>query len=123
MHEASLVQNIFDILESKFSEEDLETLERVDLQVGLLSNVEPMLMSSAFEAVKSSMGKYSRVTLSMETVPIEIYCPACDVHSTINNYKFACTQCGQPNNNVVKGMELLISKVHFSGEKEVVGSI
>ncbi|MCR9289778.1 MAG: hydrogenase maturation nickel metallochaperone HypA [Bacteroidetes bacterium] len=121
MHEASLVQNIFDILESKFTEEELETLESIDLQVGLLSNVEPLLMKSAFEAVKSSIDKYQDVKLNMEVVDVEIFCDNCDTNSTINNYKFACAHCGQPNNNVIKGMELLIKRVHFSGEQEVTG--
>ena len=115
MHEASLVQNIFDILESKFSEEELETLESVDLQVGLLSNVEPILMETAFSAAAEAMNKYQQVQLNMEMVPVEIYCDACNKNSEINNYKFICSHCGQPNNNVVKGMELLINRVHFSG--------
>ncbi len=119
MHEASLVQNIFDILESKFSEEELETLESIDLQVGLLSNVEPLLMQTAFTAVTESINKYQQVELNMEAVPIEIYCSDCDAYSEINNYKFVCAYCGQPNNNVVKGMELLINQVHFSGERKV----
>jgi hydrogenase nickel incorporation protein HypA/HybF len=76
-------------------------------------------MKSAFEAVKSSTNKYQNVELKMEPVEVEIYCEDCDTHSKIDNYKFVCAHCNQPNNNVVKGMELLINKVHFSGEKEV----
>jgi hydrogenase nickel incorporation protein HypA/HybF len=119
MHEASLVQNIFDLLESKFSEEELQTLERIDVQVGLLSNVEPLLLESAFEAVKLAVDKYHQVQLHMETVEVEIYCAECDVTSVIRNYTFVCEHCGTPNNHIVKGMELLISKVHFSGAIEV----
>jgi hydrogenase nickel incorporation protein HypA/HybF len=119
MHEASLIQNIFDILESKFSKEALGTLERIDLQVGLLSNVEPILMQSAFDAVKLAMNKYHNVVLNMEPVEIEIYCEACQAASRIVNYRFFCAHCGQANNNVIKGMELLIRKVHFSGEQQV----
>ena len=121
MHEASLVQNIFDILESKFSEEELATLESIDLQVGLLSNVQPILMETAFSAVTEALDKYRQVELNMELVPIQIYCSDCDANSTIHHYTFVCAHCGQPNNQVVKGMELLIRQVHFSGEQEVVG--
>ena len=119
MHEASLVQNIFDILESKFSAEVLETLECIDLEVGLLSNVEPVLLKSAFEAVKLSINKYHDVKLHMELVDIEVFCEVCNAASGIEQYKFYCLHCGQPNNNITRGMELLIKKVHFSGERKV----
>ena len=119
MHEASLVHNIFDLLESKFSEEELQTLEQIDVQVGLLSNVEPLLLENAFEAVKVTLNKYHQVQLHMEHVAIEVYCATCDAQSKIRNYTFVCEHCGQPNNHVVKGMELLINKLHFSGKIKV----
>ncbi|MCB9053584.1 MAG: hydrogenase maturation nickel metallochaperone HypA [Lewinellaceae bacterium] len=113
MHEISLVRNIFNTLESEFSKAELGNLSAIDLRVGKLSNVEPILMQNAFEAVTTAEDKYQQVRLNIEVVPIEIYCSACDARSTIEDYKFACAACGQPNNNVVKGTELLIHRVHF----------
>ena len=113
MHEISLVRSIFNTLEAEFSKEDLENLKAVDLKVGLLSNIEPLLMQNAFDAVTAAEEKFQTVKLNIETVPIEIYCKACDCNSFVENYKFACSVCDVPNNNVVKGTELLIHKVHF----------
>ncbi len=113
MHEISLVRSIFNTLEAEFSKEDLENLKAVDLKVGLLSNIEPLLMQNAFEAVTAAEEKFQTVDLNIETVPIEIYCKTCNCNSFIENYKFACGVCGVPNNNVVKGTELLIHQVHF----------
>ncbi|GJM33798.1 MAG: hypothetical protein DHS20C18_27990 [Saprospiraceae bacterium] len=118
MHEISLVRSIFNTLEEEFSKEELGTLTAIDLKVGMLSNVEPLLMQNAFEAVTSAEEKFQGVKLNVETVAIEIYCAACDANTTIENYKFACAQCGIPNNNVVKGTELLIHQVHFDTEAE-----
>ncbi|MEZ4931336.1 MAG: hydrogenase maturation nickel metallochaperone HypA [Saprospiraceae bacterium] len=113
MHEISLVRNIFNTLESEFSKEELDTMTAIDLKIGLLSNVEPILMHNAFEAVTTAEEKYREVKLNVELIPIEIYCSDCDANSFIENYKFACASCGKPNNNVVKGTELLIHQVHF----------
>lgn len=121
MHEISLVRNIFNTLEAEFSNEELETLEIIYLKVGLLSNVEPQLMQNAFAAVTQAEDKFLDVKLAVELVPVEIYCTACNTNTIIENYKFACGSCGQPNNNVVKGTELLIHKVHF-GEPETFSS-
>ncbi|MCB0628674.1 MAG: hydrogenase maturation nickel metallochaperone HypA [Saprospiraceae bacterium] len=119
MHEISLVRSIFNSLEAEFSAEELQRLTSIKLKVGLLSNVEPLLIQNAFEAVASAEDKYQNVELQVETVPVEIYCEACDVHSVIEHYKFVCSSCGRPNNNVVKGMELLIHQVHFAEETTV----
>ena len=114
MHEISLIRNIFKTLEGEFDQEQLESLTAIDLKVGLLSNVEPALMQNALAAVTSAEEKYQEVKLNIELIPIEIHCSSCDVNTTIENYKFACGTCGQPNNNVVKGTELLIHRVHFA---------
>jgi hydrogenase nickel incorporation protein HypA/HybF len=113
MHEISLIRTIFNTLEDEFSKEKLETMEAVDLKVGLLSNIEPTLMQNAFLAVTQAEEKYQDVKLNIETVPIEVYCEECDKRTLVKNYKFVCS-CGKPNNNVVSGTELLIHRVHFS---------
>lgn len=123
MHEISLVRSIFNTLEAEFSTEELGQLNTIELKVGLLSNVEPVLMQNAFEAVTSAENKYLKVELKVEVVPIEIYCEHCKVNSTITDYKFACASCGRPNNNVVKGMELLIHRVHFNENTNAEASV
>lgn len=113
MHEISLIRNVFNALEAEFTGEDLSRLKAIDLKIGLLSNVEPALMQNAFEAVTTAEEKFQTVKLNITPVPIEVYCTDCDRHTTIENYKFACNSCGKPNNNVVRGTELLIHQVHF----------
>ncbi|MCB0578901.1 MAG: hydrogenase maturation nickel metallochaperone HypA [Phaeodactylibacter sp.] len=113
MHEISLIRTIFNTLEAEFSPAELERMAAIDLRVGRLSNVEPVLMQNAFRAVTTAEEKYQQVELNIEAVPVEIYCADCGVNSTIENYKFACAVCGRPNNNVVKGTELLIHRVRF----------
>ncbi|MEN0050877.1 MAG: hydrogenase maturation nickel metallochaperone HypA [Bacteroidota bacterium] len=113
MHEISLVRSIFNTLEAEFSEEELNSISAIDLKVGLLSNIEPILMQNAFEAVTTAEEKFQAVKLNIHLIPIEIYCAECDRNSTIENYKFVCSNCQKPNNNIVKGTELLIHQVHF----------
>lgn len=114
MHEISLVRNIFRTLEATFSPEELSQIEVIHLKVGLLSNVEPTLMQNAFEAVTATeQPGFQNSRLQIEVLPIQIHCADCNLRSDIQNYKFVCSRCGRPNNNVVQGMELLISKVVF----------
>lgn len=115
MHEISLVRNIFRTLEEQFSAEELSRLASIRLRVGLLSNVEPVLMQNALDAVTATeQPAHRHVKLDIETVPVRIYCEDCQCETQIENYRFRCGRCERPNNNVVSGTELLISGVEFS---------
>ncbi|MCU0449819.1 MAG: hydrogenase maturation nickel metallochaperone HypA [Bernardetiaceae bacterium] len=112
MHEASLVRSIFRSLEDNFPPERLAVLERVYLRVGLLANVEPVLMQNAFAAVQATEARYETVELVIEVLPIKVFCPTCQIESLVENYRFVCA-CGRPSSQVVQGTELLIHQVEF----------
>lgn len=113
MHELSLVQSIFSTLEEQLSQEELETVSLVELQVGLLSNVEPILLQNAFTAYQETRGKYQRVQLQTNLIDIKIHCASCDLESKVENYVFKCSSCGTPSSNIISGNELLIHRIHY----------
>lgn len=113
MHEISLVRNIFRTLEQEFDPGELARLEGIDLKVGKLSNVEPLLMQSAFEAVVEDDGRYRHVSLNITVLPVKIKCEECGDVCEIHNYVFKCSN-GHPTRNLIQGTELLIERVHFA---------
>ena len=113
MHEISLVRNIFRTLEAEFAPEELLSLQGIDLKVGKLSNVEPILMQNAFEAVTQDEQRFQSVNLNINVVPIMIQCEVCGTVSEVKNYVFKCPN-GHPSRNIIQGEELLIERVHFS---------
>ncbi|WP_194775415.1 hydrogenase maturation nickel metallochaperone HypA/HybF [Pararhodonellum marinum] len=113
MHEISLVKNIFGSLDSIYPEKDRGKIKKIYMKVGLLSNVEPILMQNAFEAVVATERKeYSSCELQIEVLPILVYCEDCLKESEVLNYRFVCA-CNKPTNNIIQGNELLISGVEF----------
>lgn len=119
MHEISLVRNIFKTLEDEFPGE-IEKLRAIHLRVGLLSNVQPILMQNAFEAVLLDEPKYNKATLNVEVLDVLVHCDDCDKDSEVQQYKFACSCCGKPSKNIIQGEELMISKVEFAEEEELI---
>lgn len=113
MHEISLVRNIFQSIEAEYPELDPETVRGIYLQVGELSNVAPLALKSAFDAVLENDGRYQNATLHIKVSPIRIYCESCRKTSGIKNYHFICP-CGKPSKNIVQGDELLITRITFS---------
>ncbi|MEO6328727.1 MAG: hydrogenase maturation nickel metallochaperone HypA [Ginsengibacter sp.] len=118
MHEIPLVRNIFKTLEDEFPEE-MEKVRGIHLTVGILSNVQPILMQNAFEAVLEDEPRYNKTSLHVEVLSVLVYCDECDKTTEIKEYKFVCS-CGKPSRNVVQGEELLISKVEFAEEEQLV---
>jgi hydrogenase nickel incorporation protein HypA/HybF len=111
MHEISLVRNIFRTLEEEFPDK-VDQLRGIFLRVGLLSNVQPILMQNAFEAVLQDEPRYSNTRLHVEVLPILIKCDDCGTVTEVQQYRFICS-CGKPGRNIIQGEEMLISKVEF----------
>jgi hydrogenase nickel incorporation protein HypA/HybF len=114
MHEISLVQHIFATLEEAFPDR-MNRLTCIRIKAGLLSNVQPALMQSAFDAVVATEPAYAGIKLEVEVTPILIYCDDCKKTTKVINYRFIC-ECGKPSKKIVQGEELLISQVEFSDE-------
>ena len=112
MHEISLVRNIFKTLEAEFPDR-ISKLTRIRLKAGLLSNVQPILIQNAFEAVAEDEIRYAGIKLEVEILPILIFCDECGKTSQVVNYRFVC-ECGKPSRNIIQGEELMISQVEFS---------
>ena len=114
MHEISLVRNIFRTLEQSIPAEEIPQISAINLRIGLLANVEPILLNNAFDAVTATDSPHFRTAkLQVELVPIKIHCDVCNTDSGVENYRFVCAQCGTPNNIIIEGLELLISGVEM----------
>jgi hydrogenase nickel incorporation protein HypA/HybF len=113
MHEISLINSVFQSLEQEFTAYELEKLDLIEMEIGVFSNVEPLLMQNAFRAIQETKNKYMDVKLKIESIPIKIYCKDCSTYSIISDYKFVCSKCKIANNNLVAGTEMLIKRVHF----------
>ncbi|MEO0731371.1 MAG: hydrogenase maturation nickel metallochaperone HypA [Bacteroidota bacterium] len=122
MHEVSLIRTIATTLEQEFPQEELSRLTDIRLRVGLLSNVQPVLMQNAFGAVQEGEGKFPGARLHVEVLPVIVECEMCNHRSQIHNYKFVCDNCGHRTSNVIQGNELLIHQVEFADPEPVTSN-
>ena len=112
MHEISLVKDILETLEQEFPDR-FGQLRDIQVSLGLLTAIQPLLLQSAFEAVQSEEPRYGHLRLHTRQLPIRIRCPHCGLESEVRNYHFYCP-CGQACNHIIQGDELLISEVSFA---------
>ena len=115
MHEISLVRNVFNTLHHEFDDETIPKIKRIKIIAGGLSNIEPILMQNAFEAVVATDSiEFKDAKLSIEILPVIIECLNCQTKSEIKNFTFLCGSCHKPCNNIIQGNELLISGVEIA---------
>tara|TARA_R110000744_G_scaffold9421_4_gene30162 strand:+ start:15082 stop:15429 length:348 start_codon:yes stop_codon:yes gene_type:complete len=113
MHETSIVNSIIKTLEQEFEAEKLAKMRGIYVKVGILSNIEPKLLHSAYHAYGHSDERYHDVTLHIESTTLKIQCEVCDHITDVKNYRFICENCERPSKNVIQGEEMLIHKVEF----------
>ncbi|KAA6439887.1 hydrogenase maturation nickel metallochaperone HypA [Dyadobacter flavalbus] len=114
MHEISIVRNVFQTLEQTYPEK-FDRIVKVQVQAGLLSNVQPILIQNAFEALIQEEPSLSDVELEVLLLPIIAHCDACDKDFEVKKHRFICV-CGLPSKKIIQGEELQISEVQFSGQ-------
>ena len=113
MHETSIVNSIIRTLEMEFEEHKINSLKGIYLKVGVLANIEPQLLQSAFHAYGHDDERYHDVALYIELTDIKIQCEVCNFITDVKNYRFLCDNCGRPSKNLIQGEELLIHKIEF----------
>jgi len=115
MHEISLVRNMLSSLEDVFPGR-VPQVKRIQLTAGILSNVQPILIKNALDAVAADSPQYAHIKLEVVILPILIHCEACGKTSEVIDYKFVCS-CGEPSTNIIQGEELHISQVEFADDE------
>lgn len=111
MHELSIVKDIFDTLSAEYGTR-VESVQKIQVTAGLLSNVQPVLIQNAFDAFIATNSEYKEMEMEVGVNDIIAHCDSCDKDFPVSYHRFVC-DCGQPSSTIVQGNELFISKVVF----------
>lgn len=111
MHEVPIVRDIFNTLQQTYADR-FDKIMKVQVEAGLLCNVQPILIQNAFEALILDEPHLAEIDLEVVLLPIIAYCEKCSKNFEVRRHRFVC-ECGAPSRKVVQGEELRISKVEF----------
>jgi hydrogenase nickel incorporation protein HypA/HybF len=121
MHEASLAKNLLEQVCCIASEHPLSRIARVEIELGPLSGVEPLLLSLAFERLASE-SSLSEMELVMREVALLVCCQNCMCQSEIDNFEFICSQCGSTDLSIVAGDCIRLTSVDLKPLESCEGS-
>ncbi len=107
MHELSLLENVKDILQNHAIAEDFTHVEKITLEIGKLSCVEPEALRFAFDVVmKDSIAANAELVLS-EREGLGV-CLQCNKQTPLANLYDPCQLCNHPFVKVTQGHEMKI---------------
>jgi hydrogenase nickel incorporation protein HypA/HybF len=112
VHELSVCQALLTQVAEIAAGRGARVVERITIEVGPLSGVEPALLASAFAIVRAG-GCAAEATLLIESTTVTIGCMACGAHSQTEPNRLVCAVCGGFRTRVVAGDELRLRRVEL----------
>src|SRR5690349_3062792 len=109
MHESSLVRSLLRQVEMIRVEEDGLLVAEIRIEIGPLSGVEPMLVSSAFLQLAPACGM-NGARLVIDEVPLSARCAACGLVE-VSLPHISCPICGLSEIQIVRGDEMRLQCV------------
>ena len=113
MHELSIAQEIFSIVQQNVDKEKLQRVQSINVKIGKLSNVLPDSLLFCFDAIKANTN-LQNATLIIDRTPVIIECDVCLSKSEIELPIFACPNCKSNNIKMISGDELLVREIEIT---------
>ncbi len=118
MHEQSLMRTLLQQVEMIRLENKAERVTEVRVEVGPLSGVEPMLLTSAFAQLASEQTVIG-ARFVIDEVPLLASCESCDNEFEISDFVFRCPEC-HGNVKTISGDEFQLVSVSLFETREVL---
>jgi hydrogenase nickel incorporation protein HypA/HybF len=87
-------------------------VERIIIEVGPLSGVEPELLTGAFAVLRVG-GCAAQALLSIESTIVSISCVGCGAQSPAEPNRLVCAECGGFRTRIIAGDELRLRRLEL----------
>jgi hydrogenase nickel incorporation protein HypA/HybF len=110
MHELSIAQNIFEIVQANLPVADAGSVKSVKIRVGQLSGVVPDSLEFCFTAITQGTPLQGAI-LDIEQVPFILKCRSCSMSFESEAGIVLCPTCGGTDTEVISGTELQVVEI------------
>ncbi len=110
MHELSVCRSLLDEVTKIATSHGASAVERITVEIGRLSGVEPELLARAFEIARAGTCA-AQAALSIEVLEITVRCTDCGTSSRVQPNHLLCAACGGYRTQVLEGDELRLRAV------------
>ncbi len=113
MHEMSIAQNIIEIVTETLKEHPNARVEKVVVDVGVLTAVVPESLEFCYQAIIAETPLADSV-IEIHTIPVRVKCRACNEESSLDSFIFVCPRCGSSELTELSGRELNIRHIEVA---------
>lgn len=110
MHELGICDAMLKMLRGIVKEQELEGINGITVEVGMLSGVVPRFMSECWEAVIDGT-EFADTTITVETVDGVAKCLDCGTEFTADLDNLRCPDCGGNKLIPISGRELTLKEI------------
>lgn len=94
MHELGIAQSLIQVLQEEISRKNIrKPIESIKMKVGKMHAIFPDSLRFHFEAISQQIPLLSKTRLEIESVPLQVYCPHCNTHQTLEVPFLSCEVC------------------------------
>ncbi len=111
MHEASIVQSIFESTAESMRKEGLSRVTRIKIAVGGMHHLVPEVMNHYFDLMKQEWSGFETAILVMDIIDVKVRCRKCGWFGPVEPPIFMCEHCNSFETDMIQGKELLIESI------------
>lgn len=113
MHELSVCLSLLQQLEKIAAERNASAVDKIYLQVGPLSGIEPALLRNAYPmAAAGTIAEGAE--LIIEACDIVVSCTECGAESPAKPNRLLCGVCGDFRTRIVSGEEMILQRMEMT---------
>ncbi len=112
MHEFSICRSLLAQVAEIANDRGADVVERIVIEVGPLSGIEPLLLAQAFDVARAGSCA-AAAALSIETTGVTVSCSSCGAQSQTAPNRLVCGVCGGYRTRIVTGGELRLRRVEL----------
>lgn len=116
MHEFSIAESICSIAVEEANRHRCPRVTAVECTIGVMRQVVPELLQSAFEAVTKGTS-LEGAALQLETEPVSIRCKDCGRTTPSREWAMVCPGCGSDSIEFSGGLELRVDAITAEQEE------
>ncbi len=112
MHEMSICLALLKQVQEVAASNGSNSVERIVIQIGPLSGVDPHLLENAFTIARAGTIAAS-AELTCEAGEIKVACQECGAETIASINKLLCQECGSWKTSVLSGYDLILKQVEI----------
>lgn len=113
MHEFSVCLSLLEQVKEIAAQHGATRVDRIRLQIGPLSGVEPTLLEQAYPLVASATIA-AEAELVIEAMPVRVDCQDCGSQSEVEPNRLLCAHCGGYHTRLRSGNEMLLANLELT---------